>query len=270
VSEHFLNHDQEYLRTVQYATADRLNARTSLHTKYSTAEIPWFEWLRHQVDLTGNEQVLEVGCGTGQFWETASGGVRGIDLTVTDLAQSMVDITVAKASERVHSVAGLECDVQALPLPDQTFDVVIANQMLYHVPDPAHAIRELARVLRPHGVLLASTVGPRHLREIFALEAAVFGATRVVRHHEIFGSLSGLAILAASFDDVEWRPYDDRLDCTDGDDVVAYIVSMPPGEDASEEDVALLKVEVDRRLALGAGVLTITRDVGAFVARRSN
>lgn len=268
MSERFLNHDEEYLRTVQYATENRLNARTSLHTKYSTAEVPWFEWLRRQVDLTGEQEVLEVGCGTGQFWDTASDGVRGIDLTVTDFARSMVDITAAKATGRVHSVTGLECDVQGLPFADQTFDVVIANQMLYHVPDPALAIRELARVVRPNGVLLASTVGPRHLREIFALEAAIFGTTRIVRHHEIFGSLSGLALLHSSFDDVEWRPYDDRLDCIDGDDVVAYIMSMPPGEDATDGDVTRLRAEVARRLSLGGGVLTITKDVGAFVARR--
>jgi len=269
VSDRFRNHDQEYLRTVQYGTPNRLNARTSLHTKYSTAEIPWFEWLRHQVDLAGEPQVLEVGCGTGQFWETASDDSRGVDLTVTDLARSMVDITVAKASGRVNSVTGIECDAQDLPFPNQTFDVVIANQMLYHVPDPTLAIRELARVMRPNGALLASTVGPRHLRELFALEAATFGATRLVRHHEIFGSLSGLQLLQSSFNDVEWRPYDDRLECTEGDDVVAYIVSMPPGEDASDEDITRLRAEVDCRLSLGGGVLTITKDVGAFVARRS-
>lgn len=269
MSARFLNHDPEYLRTVQYGTEDRLNARTSLHTKYSTAEIPWFDWLRHQVDLSGVQHVLEVGCGTGQFWEAASGEIGGIDLTVTDLARSMVDITVAKAAGRVNSVTGFECDVQNLPFADQTFDVVIANQMLYHVPDPALAIRELARVTRLNGALLASTVGPRHLREVFVIEAAIFGTTRLVRHHEIFGSQSGRALLQSSFDDVEWRPYDDRLDCTESDDVVAYILSMPPGEDASEEEVALLRLEVDRRLSLGGGVLTITKDVGAFVGRRA-
>jgi len=269
MSDRFLNHDLEYLRTVQYGTEDRLNARTSLHTKYSTAETPWFEWLRHQVDLTGARHVLEVGCGTGQFWESAPDDWGVLELTVTDLARSMVDITLAKASRRFNSVTGIECDAQDLPFPDQSFDVVIANQMLYHVPDPSLAIRELARVTRPDGTLLASTVGPRHLRELFALETAVFGATRLVRHHEIFGSLSGLAQLQNSFDDVEWRPYEDRLDCTSGDDVVAYIVSMPPGEDASDADVTRLRTEVDRRLSLSGGVLTITKDVGAFVARRS-
>jgi 2-polyprenyl-3-methyl-5-hydroxy-6-metoxy-1,4-benzoquinol methylase len=269
VSDRFLNHDQEYLRTVQYGTENRLNARTSLHTKYSTAEIPWFEWLRHQVDLSGDQRVLEVGCGTGQFWETSLDDLGGVDLTVTDLARSMVDITVAKASGRVNSVTGFECDVQDLPFSNQTFDVIIANQMLYHVPEPTLAIRELARVLRPNGTLLASTVGPRHLRELFALEAAIFGATRLVRHHEIFGSFSGLQLLQSSFDDVAWRPYDDRLNCTEGDDVIAYIMSMPPGEDASDEDITRLRVEVDRRLSLGGGVLTVTKDVGAFVARRA-
>ncbi len=268
MTDRFRNHDQEYLRTVQYATQRRLNARTSLHTKYSTAEIPWFEWLVHQIDLTSTRDVLEAGCGTGQFWEAAPDEWRDIDLTVTDLAPSMVAITAAKAFERVNSLTGIECDVQALPFLDESFDAVIANQMLYHVPDPVLAIGELARVLRPKGVLLASTVGPRHLRELFAIEAAVFGPTRHVRHHEIFGSRTGLQLLRTSFDDVAWRPYDDRLYCTESEDVVSYILSMPPGEDATVEEVSLLTTEVERRLSLGGGVLSITKDVGAFVARR--
>lgn len=268
MADRFPPHDQEYLRTVQYATQTRLNARTSLHTKYSTAQIPWFEWLRHQVDLTGALQVLEVGCGTGQFWEGAPQEWDANDLTITDLARSMVDMTTAKVTGHANSVTGIECDVQELPFPDGSFDAVIANQMLYHVPDPTLAIRELARVLRPHGVLLASTVGPQHLREIVAIEEAVFGPARLVRHHEIFGSLSGHHILESSFDDIAWRPYDDRLDCTESDDVVAYIVSMPPGEDASDAKISQLTSEIERRISLGGGMLTVTKDVGVFVARR--
>jgi SAM-dependent methyltransferase len=266
--DRFVNRDQDYLRDVQYATGDRLDARTQLHAKYSTAAVPFFVWLQGLLDLPTNGDVLEVGCGTGLFWtEGRRHDANDFTLTLTDLSPGMVEETSRKVSGLVAQVHALPVDVQALPFADETFDVVIANQMLYHVPDPPTAIRELARVLRRDGVLLASTVGAAHLRELFVIEATVFGATRKLRHHDVFGAESGLELLRQDFADVAWHPYVDELHCTEVDDVISYIVSTPPGEDASPEQITALRREVERRMARSGGVLTIGKNVGAFVAR---
>ncbi len=160
----------------------------------------------------------------------------------------------------------LRADAQDLPFADSSFDVVIANQMIYHVPDPSRALREFARVLRAGGVLMASTVGPGHLRELFRIEASVFGPTRVLRHHEVFGAQSGEGLLADLFDDVAWHSYDDQLRCTDVDDVIDYICSTPPGEDATHDQVATLRRIIHDEMDQHDGVLVVNKDVGAFIA----
>src|SRR5262249_57472416 len=60
-------------------------------------------------------------------------------------------------------------DAQWLPFQDASLDALLANHMLYHVPDRARALREFARVLKPGASLLATTNGEAHMAEIPAL-----------------------------------------------------------------------------------------------------
>ncbi|MGB8197571.1 MAG: class I SAM-dependent methyltransferase [Acidimicrobiales bacterium] len=266
--DRFVNRDQKYLRDVQYVNGDNLRARTQLHTKYATHRVPWQTWLQRLVDIPDGGYVLDVGCGTGLLWTIGWTGESDFALVLSDLSAGMVAETMPSVQRLVPRVRGLAADAQALPFKDNVFDVVIANQMLYHVPDPTRATRELARVLRPGGVLMASTVGSGHLRELFSIEASVFGATRVLRHHEVFGARSGEPMLAKFFGDVVWHAYDDHLRCTDADDVIEYICSTPPGDGATPDEVTQLRREVKARMADHDGVLIISKDVGAFIARR--
>jgi SAM-dependent methyltransferase len=267
--DRFVNRDQAYLRDVQYVDGAKLRARTQLHAKYATQSIPWQVWLQGLIEIPAGGDVLEVGCGTGLLWTVGwTNEESDFSLTLTDLSAGMVAETTPLVQRRLRNVRGLAVDAQLLPFDDTSFDVVVANQMLYHLPDPSKALVEFARVLRRGGVLMASTVGPRHLLELFRIEASVFGPTRVLRHHEVFGAQNGGGQLAQSFDDVTWHPYDDRLLCTDVDDVVAYICSTPPGEDATSDQVAQLRHIVGGQMAEHDGVLSVTKDVGAFIARR--
>ena len=61
--------------------------------------------------------------------------------------------------------------VQSIPYADATFDAVIANHMLYHVPDLEKAISETRRILKPTGKLFNATNGKNHMRELYELEA---------------------------------------------------------------------------------------------------
>jgi SAM-dependent methyltransferase len=267
--DRFVNRDQEYLRDVQYVNGDKLRARTQLHTRYATQSVPWQVWLQGLVAIPKGGDVLEVGCGTGLLWTIGwTSEASDFSLTLTDLSAGMVAETIPLVCQRIHDVKGLAADAQDLPFSDNSFDVVIANQMLYHVPDPSLALRECARVLRRGGVLMASTVGPSHLRELFRIEASVFGPTRVLRHHEVFGPQSGATLLAEIFDNVTWHAYDDRLLCTDVDDVIDYICSTPPGEEASRDQVNQLRRIIEDQMTEHDGVLSVTKDVGAFIARR--
>jgi SAM-dependent methyltransferase len=158
-------------------------------------------------------------------------------------------------------------DVQGLPFADGSFDVVVANHMLYHAPDPEQAVRDLARVLRPDGRLLAATNGARHLRELGEIRAEVFGVMPLDDTVLAFGVESGQRILDGAFGVVEWQEYVDELRCTDPQDVLTFLLSVPPGEDATPEQRDQMVAAVAARFEQGNGVMTISKESGAFVCR---
>lgn len=259
-----------YLRDTQYATTANLDARVALHVKYAEAAQSWFDWLVDQIEWEQFHDVLEVGCGTGLLWAFVPSSVtHDHDITLIDLSQTMVETAAARATSHGHTVRAFTADVHGLPFEDHSFDLVIANHMLYHSPAPASAIKEIARVLRPGGTLVAATNGPKHLAELRDIEVAVFGPSDERNDNvKIFGSLSGIPLLRHEFDNVEWRSHEDRLLCTDPDDVMAYLTSMPPGAIASPSQLANLESEVRERIALGNGVLEVSKESGVFIARK--
>lgn len=268
----FAGGDQGYLRMNQYRTPDKLAARANLHVKYRTASIPWHPWLVQQLAWPSGGAVLDVGCGPGGLWADVAGRVPpDIRLTLSDLSRGMVEAALGRMRhvERMQDAVGLIADVQCLPFDNGAHDIVVANHMLYHAPDPAAAVAELARVLRPEGTLVAATNGARHLIELSVVRSEVFDVPLSDPTVEAFGSGSGRPLLEACFEEVEWRVYDDRLHCTDVDDVMAFLVSTPPAENASNEDLQRLLEAVRNRFAAGGGAMDITKDVGVFLARGS-
>jgi SAM-dependent methyltransferase len=262
----FAGGDQAYLREEQYRDASRLNIRTELHLRYGTAEVPWFEWVRGHLDLQEGQEVLEVGCGAGWLWQGPS---PPVELTLCDLSPGMVEEAVgrARAVGTYASVEGRTADLQSLPFESGSFDRVVANHMLYHLPDPRLGVAELARVVRPDGLVVAATNGRRHIHELHDVEAAVFGRSSLDHTVDVFGAEVGFAILRDHFADVRWLRYEDELRCTDPADVVAYSCSSPPGEDATPEQLQQLEAAIARCFEAGSGVMTITKDVGCFVCR---
>jgi ubiquinone/menaquinone biosynthesis C-methylase UbiE len=104
--------------------------------------------------LKPGARVLDVGCGPGTITvdiarRVAPGHVVGIDPSAAVVEQARRD---AEAVENIEFVPG---DVYALDLPDASFDVVHAHQVLQHLPDPVAALREMRRVRKRDGVVAA-------------------------------------------------------------------------------------------------------------------
>lgn len=266
----FAGGDQDYLRDEQYRDSSRLASRANLHARYSTAPMSWFDWLLTLVDLQPNDHVLDAGCGAGWMWSEASDRVPdGIRLTVSDLSPGMVAEAAARASSisAIAAVEELPTDLQELPSADDSFDRVISSHMLYHLPDPARGVAQLARVLRPGGTAYIATNGRRHMRELWTIRSEVFGVDPIDRTVEVFGVETGLPILRDHFEDVDYHHYPDQLRCTSEDDVLAYVRSTPPGETASDEEIAKLRRRIRDAMDSGAGTIAITKDTGCFICR---
>ena len=132
-----------YFRDVQYRDSTKLTARANLHSRYGTANLPWFAWVVKQIKWKRDAVVLEVGCGPGWIWEQARHGVPGdLHLMLTDLSIGMVEEAVERTRASFGDVDGAVVNAETLPFAAHTFDIVVANHMLYHVPDPSQAGRE--------------------------------------------------------------------------------------------------------------------------------
>ncbi len=256
--------DQRYLRDVQYATSAKLDARSFLHRTYATSPVPFSVFAARLIDWPADATVLECGCGPGSFWSNPELPTT-MSLVLTDLSPTMVEAATATATAGGFTrVRGQECDVQELPFEDERFDVVVANHMLYHVPDPDRAIAELARVVRADGVVLTATNGYGHMGEINDALAEVFG-DHGEGLYEVFGIESGEARLRASFASIVWHAFDNDLIVDDPARVVEYGLSFPPGESATAAQRSAFAGAVRRRFV--DGHLRIRTRAGVFVNR---
>jgi ubiquinone/menaquinone biosynthesis C-methylase UbiE len=97
------------------------------------------------------DRALEIGAGTGYFsLNLLQGGVLR-QAVCTDISQGMLDELERSAARLGVEVKTARCDAQALPFPDDSFDLVFGHAVLHHLPDLDAAFREFKRVLRPGG-----------------------------------------------------------------------------------------------------------------------
>ncbi|MEU4832496.1 methyltransferase domain-containing protein [Streptosporangium sp. NPDC023615] len=119
--------------------------------RWRTAENSAAYLLEH---LRPGMSLLDVGCGPGTITADLAGRVAPGRVTAVEVSERALDLARAEAGRRgLTGIAFAVADAHALDLPDDTFDVVHAHQVLQHVGDPVLALREMRRVCRPGGVV---------------------------------------------------------------------------------------------------------------------
>jgi ubiquinone/menaquinone biosynthesis C-methylase UbiE len=255
--------DRTFLLEEQYRTADNLRARIDCHKLFSTSPVGWPEWVFSGYDFGADADVLEVGCGDGSMWAEKRDWVpEGWRLTLTDMSPGMVEAARAAVGDRAEYAVA---DVQELPFPDGSFDAAIANHVLFHVPDRARALRELARVLRPGGVLVGTMIGQDHFRELRDLlggeENVIWSESR-----KRFGLETARVQLERVFADVEIEPFADSLAVTEVKPFLRFVRSLDtPG--LTETHLRRIRGEVARAIE-ERGSFHVTKSSGRFHCRK--
>lgn len=247
----------------QYATANNLNTRISIHQKYSVNQMGFGNWIVSNYQFKEGMKVLELGCGTGDMWNGKDEKIALCSrIILTDFSEGMLE-TAKKNLVAYEKFEYQVVDIQEIPFESDSFDVVIANMMLYHVPDLEKGLAEVRRIMKPDGTFYCATYGEHGIIEHLSKLLCEYGVGYGLNKN--FTLQNGGAILSKTFGTVDKLEYIDSLRVTDLDDIVEYIYSFTNMTALSN----VPKEEVKRVLAkhMVDGVLEIPKEYGMFVAK---
>jgi ubiquinone/menaquinone biosynthesis C-methylase UbiE len=260
---------QDYLLTKQYNNSRNLKARIEIHERFSTNTYDWQRWVFDHFNVPTSANVLELGCGPGELWDRNRDRIpEGWHITLSDFSPGMVQEAQQRLHEIGHKFTFAQIDAQAIPFEDSYFDAVIANHMLYHVPDRARALSEIRRVLKSGGRLYAATNGEAHMAELKKL-VGEFNMADIARWESFtigsFRKENGHEELSSWFDQVEMHIYENGLLITEADPLVAYILSTPVGMGFDEEKTARFTAFVQQRIG-EQGAIAVAKSTVLFEA----
>lgn len=265
--------NMEHALVDQYKTAVNLNVRIALHSRFSCSPVPWFAWLASQLPIEENRRFLEVGCGNGQLWlNLEPERLRDRQIYVTDLSSGMVEDAAGLLKSSSRDFLTFETqDCQSLSYEDGSFDVVIANHVLFYVKDMDRALGEICRVLRPGGLFFCSTYGREHMKEITLLVQEFDPRITLseVALYEQFGLENGQARLKPYFSAVEKRMHDDCLLVDEAEPLLDYILSCHGNQSEILSRRQLEFKQFLQKKIQEKGRIRITKEAGIFVCRKA-
>ncbi len=253
----------------QYADSRNLTIRQRLHNKHSVNQYGLHNWIFDQYQFEAHSKILELGCGTGAFWESR------IDRLPEDallLLSDFSDGMVREAWKRLafsSKVLVQRMDIQDIPFADGSFDHVIANHMLYHVPDLGKAISEVCRVLKPAGVFYCTTNGTEGMSKYLHTALKDYDASidAFGESYSPFTLQNGEAALKQYFTDIQTVRYADALRVTETRDLVDWIESTVSMASLPAEKLSGL-FDYFEGIRAREGAIEIPKEAGMFVARK--
>ena len=248
----------------QYANAGNLNTRISIHQKYSTNKMGFGNWIFSNYKIEQGMKVLELGCGTGDMRKGHDDLMNSCSkLVLSDSSKGMLESAKANLGDN-GNVEYCVIDIQNIPFEAESFDVVIANMMLYHVPDIARGLSEVRRVLKKGGAFYSATFGEHGIIEYLSKILGTYGVEDNVNKN--FTLQNGEKILAPFFSDVQRMNYEDSLAVTEIDDLIEYIYSL--SSMTSLSSVPKEEIRTILKKYMVNGVLTVPKEYGIFCCRK--
>ncbi len=250
----------------QYKNTSNLELRKNLHTKYSVNKIGFQKWMFEQYPFRSDMKVLELGSGRGELWDYYFENDMllsyEMEITLSDFSDGMVDCLQHRYHGRGVSVKKI--DILDIPYEKDTFDLIIANSMLYHVRDIDAALAEVKRVLKKDGLFYCSTFGMNGMTQYLYHALEEIGISCDYESNISFTLQNGAQLLRKQFDRVERRDYEDALAIDKIEDYLEYIYSMASmqGLDRKYYDILLNCFNAKKV----NGCLHIPKEYGMFIA----
>ena len=254
--------------SLQYKNATNISARIRLHHDYSLNQEGWFPWLFSNLHLKAGMKILELGAGNGALWSQNLAKIpAGVTIVLSDISEGIL----ADARKAIGDHPQFQYSVfnaQKIPFADNTFDLVIANHMLFYCDDIPKALQEVRRVLKSSATFTCSTYSQKHMHEITDLVQnynanIVLSSTKL---YERFGLDNGHQILKPYFKDISCHKYQDAIELSDSMPIISYILSCHGNQNSILLDhYQDFKQYVEKQVKDG---FHITKDAGFFSCKK--
>ena len=257
-----------------YATSDKYDSRVYLNAKFKTNAKSKFRWIFEHFPQKDGAKVLELGCGTGLFWLANRNEIpKSWSITLSDYSEGMLKKTRATLSRLNRDFTYEVVNAESIDYPAELFDIVLANNMLYHLDNRSTAISHISRILKDDGVFIASTMGRNDMLELHQhLHAFLKTRGKGFPFREFPFSLeNGLKQLEDHFSKVTLSRYNDMLKIDQVEPIINYYLSFNGMYDnlvvLDEKDIdpfkKYLQSIIDSKKAI-----SVTKDSGIFICTK--
>lgn len=254
---------------VQYQNATNISARINLHSLYARNKQGWFPWIYEQCAVKDRMHVLEIGCGNGALWtENLSLVPTGVKVILSDISKGMLRDARRAIGPDDSRFSFQAFDAQRIPFADNSFDLVIANHMLFYCNDIGQVCSEVRRILKPGGRFLCSTYSANHMKEISQLVQKFDNRITLsaVKLNERFGLENGQELLQTYFTDIRSVLYEDGLLVDRAEPIIEYILSCHGNQNQYILDhYKDFRTYVEKKTIHG---FHITKEAGIFICKK--
>lgn len=270
----------KFLIRQAYMASEAFNIRQQTHNLYAVPKIDFPQWVlsRHQ-GWRGDERVLDINPANGLFFDLAHDLFPAGEYYAVDASGEMLNI--AAQHPRSATIRFAVSDLYNLPFASQSFDVIIANQALYQVANLDETLAELHRVIKPTGLLFASTHSQFTMAEFETLTRRtliLLGKPSKANENTIGQYLADFSLenggmkLARHFQAVARHEIPNALIFRETKPVIDYLngsravreAGLPSG--VTWEDFIAVMTDQVRRLISHFGELTVNRLSGVLLA----
>ena len=223
-----LEDEKELLQ--QYMDSSNLDASIKLQDRFSSNRHGWYKWTFNNIKLDKKYKVLEIGCGNGALWSKNINLLdKDISITLTDVCEEMIN-SAKKSLSNYSDIFDFQIvDPYNIPFENESFDLVIANHILFYMKDVDKVLNEIKRVLKIGGYFYSSTIDSKNMKELESLVKG-FNSNIKISEEKIssnFGLENGEGILSKHFCQIKKYLYEDKLVINDAKGILEYIYSIP-------------------------------------------
>lgn len=223
-----LEDEKELLQ--QYMDSSNLDASIKLQDRFSSNKHGWYKWTFNNIKLDKKYKVLEIGCGNGVLWSKNIDLLdKDISITLTDVCEDMINNAKKNLSNYSDIFDFQIVDPYNIPFENESFDLVIANHILFYMKDVDKVLNEIKRVLKVGGYFYSSTIDSKNMKDLENLVKG-FNSNIKISEEKIssnFGLENGEEILSKHFSQIKKYLYEDKLVINDAKGILEYIYSIP-------------------------------------------